>query len=124
MPKRGDIIVFNQTGLSDSIYQKQLIKRVIGLPGDRVLVSDGHITVFNKAHPDGFDPDAVGKYKINSPTYTSGPPSVTLANNEIFVCGDNRANSEDSRYFGPVKLKNVVGELVLRIMPINKAESF
>jgi signal peptidase I len=125
VPKRGDIIVFNQTGLPDSIYQKQLIKRVIGLPGERVLIKDGHITIFNKANPLGFNPDTAGKYHIDATyTATNGPPEITLGDNEIFVCGDNRSNSEDSRYFGPVSVNNVVGHLILRIMPLDKAETF
>lgn len=125
VPHRGDIIVFNQTGLPDTIYQKQLIKRVIGLPGDKVVIKDGHITIYNKTNPNGFDPDMQGNYRIDAAfTYTSGPETTTLASNEIFVCGDNRGNSEDSRIFGPVALKNVVGHLVLRIMPLGKAETF
>ena len=126
VPKRGEIVIFNQTGLPDIYYQKQLIKRVIGLPGERVVVSNGTITVYNKAHPMGFDPDKTVGYKINVPTGPGNMSSagVTLGPNEIFVCGDNRVNSEDSRYFGPVQLNNVVGVLALRILPINKAESF
>lgn len=125
VPHRGDIIVFNQTGLPDTIYQKQLIKRVIGLPGDKVVIKDGHIMIYNKSNPNGFDPDATGKYHINAAfTYTNGPTVTTLAKNEIFVCGDNRGNSEDSRIFGPVALNNVVGHLVLRILPLGNARSF
>jgi signal peptidase I len=123
VPKRGDIIVFNQTGLPDSIYQKQLIKRVVGLPGERVVVKGGEITIYNKTRPNGFNPDAAGIYHIDA-TFTGNDVDASLAKNEIFVFGDNRGNSEDSRFFGPVNLNNVVGQLVLRIMPINKAEAF
>jgi signal peptidase I len=123
VPKRGSIIVFNQTGLPDSIYQKQLIKRVIGLPGERVAVHDGAITIYNRAYPNGFNPDQTSQYHIDA-DYTAGDINVSLGPNEIFVCGDNRGNSEDSRYFGPVGLNNVVGQLILRIMPISKSETF
>jgi signal peptidase I len=123
VPARGDIIIFNQTGLPDSIYQKQLIKRVVGLPGDRVIVRNGAITIYNSKNPQGFNPDKSGKYKITAPV-TNGDVNVLLADNEIFVCGDNRGNSEDSRYFGPVGLNNVVGKLVVRILPLNKTQAF
>jgi signal peptidase I len=124
VPPRGDIIIFNQAGLFDSpTGEKQLIKRVIGLPGDRVFIKDGIITIYNRANPGGFNPDRSGLYTIAA-NNTSGDVNVTLQKNEIFVCGDNRSNSEDSRAFGPVNVNNIVGKLTLRILPISKAQSF
>lgn len=123
IPTRGTIIVFNQSNLPNYTGTKQLIKRVVGLPGDRVVVKNGHITIYNSAHPKGFNPDMPDGYPVNA-QITSGNIDLTLKPNEIFVCGDNRANSEDSRYFGPVNVNNVVGKLVLRIMPFNKTKAF
>jgi signal peptidase I len=123
VPHRGDIIIFNQSGLSDSIYQKQLIKRVIGLPGEHVVVKDGHITIYNQDHPQGFNPDTSGIYSIAA-KYTGIDVDVHLDQNEVFVCGDNRGNSEDSRIFGPVNVDNIVGKLVVRILPLNHTELF
>lgn len=123
IPKRGDIIIFNQSGLPDSFYQKQLIKRVIGLPGERVVVKNGRITIYNATHPQGFDPDTDTGYHIAA-NYTAGDIDVTLDSNEIFVCGDNRPDSEDSRYFGPVNVNNIVGKLVVRLLPLNSPHSF
>lgn len=123
IPKRGNIIIFNQSGLPGYNGSKQLIKRVIGLPGERVVVKDNNITIYNSTHPNGFNPDATLKYHI-VPNSTLGSVDIKLGPNQVFVCGDNRENSEDSRYFGPVDVKNIVGKLVLRIMPISKFESF
>jgi signal peptidase I len=122
VPNRGDIVIFNQSGLPDSFYQKQLIKRVIGLPGERVVVKNGQITVYNADNPNGFNPDAAGKYHAVMPT--TNDISLTLAANEIFVCGDNRPYSEDSRYFGPVNVQNLIGKLVVRILPLNNTKVF
>lgn len=121
-PARGDIIVFNQSGLPGFSANKQLIKRVIGLPGDRVVVKDGSITIYNKAHPSGFNPDKSGKYRTNSGTL--GNVDLVLPKNQVFVCGDNRNNSEDSRFFGPINTNKIVGKLVLRIWPLSKAQHF
>lgn len=125
VPNRGDIIVFNEPGLADygQGSNKQLIKRVIGLPGDRVVVKDGVITIYNKQHPNGFDPDKTMPYGKVIPT-TSGNIDLTLGSNQIFVCGDNRPDSLDSRVFGPVDVNNVVGKLVLRVLPLNEAKVF
>ncbi|HET9721729.1 MAG TPA: signal peptidase I [Candidatus Saccharimonadales bacterium] len=125
-PHRGDIIIFNQTGLPGLAGQKQLIKRVIGLPGDHIVIKDGRITIYNSAHPNGFNPDTSDGYSLPPGTSTSGNnyPDVTLGAHQLFVCGDNRSNSEDSRYFGPIDESQVVAKLVLRILPLNKAQSF
>lgn len=125
IPKRGDIIVFTQSGLSAYGQEdsKQLIKRVIGLPGDRVVVKDGVITIYNKQHPAGFKPDKTLPYGANIPV-TSGDIDVTLGANQLYVCGDNRPDSLDSRTFGPINANQVIGKLVLRVFPIDQAKAF
>ncbi len=127
VPKRGDVIIFNEPGLSEFGQgdDKQLVKRVIGLPGDHIVVSDGAVMVYNAQHPKGFTPDTSLPYGKSSkiPT-TQGDVDVTLAKNQIFVCGDNRPDSLDSRAFGPVSLDQVVGKLVVRILPLNQTERF
>lgn len=125
IPKRGDIIVFNQAGLFDAngLAEKQLIKRVIGLPGDHIVVKDGSITIYNAQHPSGFNPDKTVGYHITATT-TPGNVDITLKSGQIFVCGDNRPNSEDSRYFGPINSNQIVGQLLVRIVPVDKAERF
>jgi signal peptidase I len=125
IPNRGDIIVFNQRGLSEfgESNEKQLIKRVIGLPGDRVVVKDNKITIYNNSNPDGFEPDKTLPYGKNIPP-TSGKVHITLGKYQIFVCGENRPNSLDSRAFGPISANDIIGKLVLRIIPIGDAKAF
>lgn len=123
IPHRGDIIIFNEDNLPGYFGPKQLIKRVIGLPGDHVVVKNGKITIYNQAHPKGFDPDVTVGYHIAAPT-TDGSVNRVLGANQLFVCGDNRPNSEDSRYFGPINSSQIVGKMVLRIFPLSTAERF
>lgn len=125
IPGRGDIIVFTENGLSEFGQQdsKQLIKRVIGLPGERVVVKDGFITVFNNLHPQGFSPDKTLPYGKNIPV-TTGNVDVRLGQHQIFVSGDNRPDSLDSRAFGPINSNQIIGKLVLRVFPVGQSKAF
>jgi signal peptidase I len=125
VPNRGDVVIF----VKHNVYEfgqssdRQLIKRVIGLPGDHVIVNNGKVTVYNKEHPNGFSPDATLPYGsvIQS---TPGNVDITVQAGEVFVCGDNRSNSLDSRSFGSVSSNDIVGKLMVRIFPLDKAKKF
>jgi signal peptidase I len=125
-PNRGDVIIFSTSAIhdgADDTGRKQLIKRVIGLPGDRVVIKDGSIMVYNKQYPEGFNPDKVSDYgKVI--TVTNGNVDITVGENEVFVCGDNRTNSLDSRVIGTVPDEDIIGKLIFRIYPLNKAQIF
>ena len=125
VPTRGEVIIFNQAGLYDAEGQpqKQLIKRVIGLPGERVVVRENSVTVYNDKFPEGFNPDNDGGYEIDA-METPGDVDTLVGDNEVFVLGDNRTNSEDSRYFGPVPTVQIVGKLTIRIAPLDKIQKF
>lgn len=128
VPKRGDIIILNESGLSSygsAQDTKQLVKRVIGLPGDHIVIKNNILTVYNSEHPEGFQPDATLPYgKDGAIPPTSDNLDVTLSKTQIFVAGDNRPNSLDSRTFGPVETSQVVGKLVARILPLSSVERF
>jgi signal peptidase I len=127
VPNRGDVIVFQESGLSSYGQEdsKQLIKRVLGLPGDRVVVKDGAVTIYNKGNPNGFQPDAALEYnKDKHIPPTTGDVDVTLGADQLFVCGDNRPDSLDSRSFGPISANQVIGQLILRVFPINEIKTF
>lgn len=124
VPARGSIIIFEQVGFVES-SERQLIKRVIGLPGDRMVIKEGVVTIFNTAHPTGYNPDTSGEYSVpETAKLTSGNVDTTVEAGEIFVLGDNRANSADSRIFGPINSSSVIGQLVMRILPLSEAETF
>ena len=127
IPNRGDIIVFVERGFaSPDGSTKQLIKRVIGLPGDRVVVKDGTVTVYNKENPDGFSPDETLPYgeDVDLSINPSDEADENIGPGQLWVMGDNRDNSLDSRAFGPIEAHNIVGKLVLRIFPVSNAKAF
>ncbi len=114
IPKRGQVIVFKkESNVSfepvNTSQPTYLIKRVIGLPGERVVIHKGVITVINQGHPNGFNPDQNAKWAKTMHTTELDEVDVTLQADEVFVCGDNRPESIDSRTYGPVKLHEIVG---------------
>ncbi|MCA9329059.1 signal peptidase I, partial [Candidatus Saccharibacteria bacterium] len=123
--KRGEIIIFTRQDSAEfgSTKSRQIVKRVIALPGERVVVKDGTITVYNDETPEGFDPDEIAPYgKVI--TTTSGEIDLVVPDDSVFVCGDNRPQSLDSRAFGPVPMKDLIGKLTLRVYPFGKGQKF
>ncbi len=110
-PQRGDVIVFRYP--KDTT--KYFIKRIIGLPGDTVKISGDKIMIKNKENPEGFVLDQKFILFQKSEEFTS-----TLDDKEYFVMGDNRPRSSDSRAWGSLPEKNIVGRAVLRLFPIDK----
>lgn len=127
VPSRNDIIIFKTSTIHDGALddggEKQLVKRVIGVPGDRVVVKDGTIRVYNAQFPEGFDPDE-GQNHGDSVNVTTGDADITVEENEVFVCGDNRSNSLDSRAIGTISSKDIIGKLVLRLYPLDTVRKF
>jgi signal peptidase I len=113
-PKRGDIMIFKLYENNNNPYEgKHLIKRVIGLPGERVVVQNGVTTIYNTANPKGFI--------IDEPfvTYKDAEKNTdtTLDDHHYFMMGDNRAQSYDSRDWGPLDAVNIKGQVLFRIYP-------
>lgn len=125
IPARGEVIVFKKPSNDNT----QLIKRVIGLPGDRVVIENGVVTVYNIDNPEGFDPDAGTDYEANlEPVDTSGQKVIEdVGQGELFVLGDNRGpgGSLDSHSgLGLVPVENIVGRLWVRYFPISEFQVF
>ncbi len=127
IPNRGDIVIFTEGGISQfgGNESKQLIKRVIALPGERVVIHNGTVTVYNKEHPKGFNPDTTLSYgKTMNPEADTDDIDTVLSEGQLFVCGDNRPNSLDSRTFGPIEAEQIVGKLALRLLPVSQLQKF
>ena len=115
---RGDIIVFDAPASVKSDKIKDLIKRVVALPGETI---EGKCESGNG--PCNVDIYIDGK-KLNEPyigddIFYSPFSAVTVPANSVFVMGDNRGNSEDARVFGPIPKDTIVGRAFLRIMPLS-----
>jgi signal peptidase I len=109
---RGDVVVFERppgasTGQNDEI--KDLIKRVIAVGGDTVEAKEGDVFV-NGEHID--------EDYLEPGTPTDNLPLTTIPDGHVFVMGDNRTNSEDSRIFGPIEEDAIVGRAFIRVLPI------
>lgn len=102
-PERGDVIVLKYP----PVPSRDFIKRVIGLPGDRVEIMNGKVLVNGTPLPE--------PYPLNEGSYTYGP--VTVGDGEYFVLGDNRNNSSDSHSWGMLPGKNIVGKAWIAYWP-------
>lgn len=116
-PDRGKIVVVKKAehNLFDTALTEQasyVVKRVVGLPGDRVVVRDGVIRIFNADHPEGFVPDEEYDWIRDRTGSEYFRTDVILRDNELFVVGDNRDESIDSRFYGPVSTSDVVGTML------------
>jgi signal peptidase I len=125
MPERGQVVIFTKADLvlDNTEGSKQLIKRVVALPGERVVVKDGILTVYSADRPEGFQPDKEGAYG-GAIKHTGIDGEWTVNDGQVFVCGDNRDNSLDSRTFGPIDTKDIVGTAAFRFLPIKQTRTF
>jgi signal peptidase I len=114
-PERGDVIVFRYPNNPSVFY----IKRIIGLPGETVSINHGVVTVTTVSG----EKIGLGEpYIVNEDaTYTK---NTSLNSEEYFVMGDNRPNSSDSRVWGPLPKKSIIGRVDLRILPVSQSGFF
>lgn len=148
IPERGQVIVFlnedekkveeyKSAGINnpmtcsvpDNVADQYIIKRVIAFPGERVVVKDGIMTIYNEEHPDGFVYDDEWRVsETDGPkAYTSGEVDLVVPEGELFVSGDNREGSfsKDSRNgLGTIPYCRVIGPVILRLFPLDKIRTF
>lgn len=115
-PEREDIIVAKSKLLDENNKNKKIVKRIIGLPNDHVVIKDGYVYVNDKK----LDEEYLDNF------YTMGNIDIIVPNDEIFVLGDNRSNSRDSRdsSIGTIEISDIIGKVAIRILPINKVTVF
>lgn len=119
IPKRGEVVIFRYPKNPELVF----VKRVIALPGERVVIKDGAVTVYNQASPQGFNPD---KSTDLEGTFTAGDLDESVPRGSVFVLGDNRTlnGSFDSREWGFLPSHDIIGRAVIRLLPIDKFRLF
>jgi len=114
-PKRGEVIVFKYPKDQTRFF----IKRIVGLPTETVEIKNGNIIIFNQQNPKGLH---LKENYVKHPQISDS--KIKLGKDEYFVMGDNRANSSDSRIWGPVKKNLIIGRTFVRLLPINQIGLF
>jgi len=111
-PQRGDVIIFKYSETQD------FIKRIVGIEGDEVMIKDGKIYINGELLDESnYLTDTV---VTNGGSYIHEGQTITVGDNQYFVCGDNRTNSSDSREFGPVDESKIKGKAWIVFFPFNE----
>lgn len=109
--KRGDVVIFRYPNDPKRFF----IKRIIGLPNEKITVENNQIKITNKENPDGFilNEPYLNEKEFTGSTYETG-------NDQYFVMGDNRNRSSDSRFWGVLPKKLMIGRAFLRLLPLQQ----
>lgn len=116
-PMRGEVVVFRYPN-NESVY---FIKRIIGLPGETIQIKDNKVMVLSSGKKNGF---ALNEKYLPPDWNTGGNAEYKVANNQYLVLGDNRSYSFDSRSWGPLNQKEIVGLVRLRLWPFQALKVF
>jgi len=124
-PTRGDVLVIRYPNDRKQFF----IKRIIGLPGEKITVDDGRVMVISEANPEGvtLDESYLPNQGLTFPHNTSivgGKKTITLKSDEYFMMGDNRLASSDSRDWGALDEDDIIGKAFIRVLPLSKFYKF
>ena len=123
-PKRGDVVVFKYPKDEKTYF----IKRIIGLPGEKVNINKGIVTISktdnDPTHGGGVFAQVLSEPYVSSLHEKADFYETTLAQDQYFVMGDNRAESSDSRYWGPLPKRLIIGRPMLRLFPVTQVGVF
>lgn len=124
VPDRGQVIVFKNPHWMPGGLDEYIVKRVIAFPGERVVVMNGVMKVYNQENPNGF---LVDERDPGPTSPTAGAVDVVVPDNELFVSGDHRQEgfSLDSRNgLGTIPYEDIIGPVSLRIYPFTQLRTF
>lgn len=124
IPTRGQVIVFKNPKFEIGMSDEYIVKRVIAFPGERVVLKDGTLMVYNSANPNGFEVDALYEGPLQP---TDGEVNMFVPDGTIFVAGDHRqaGYSYDSRNgLGTIPFEDIVGPVAMRVFPFTQVRAF
>ncbi|MBE6722403.1 signal peptidase I [Caproicibacterium amylolyticum] len=113
-PQFGDVVIANNIAIAAD-KREDLIKRVIGVSGDHIVVSNGTVTRNGKKLTEAY---------IKEQQWDGTNVDLTVPQGQVFLMGDNRNNSTDSRVVGPISCSSIAGKVVLRVYPFDKFGTF
>ena len=112
-PQRGEVVIFKAPVNPDVDY----IKRIIGLPGEKIMISKGKVYINNKLLNEPYLDEITPLFPGG---YIEDGEVISIPEDHYFAMGDNRPHSSDSREFGPINKKLIIGKAVFRYWPINE----
>lgn len=117
---RGDVIVFERPASETSSTIPDLIKRVVGLPGESISFIDGAVYVDGKRLDESYLSDGTVTSSANAPNKCTAEAPCVVPSGQIWVMGDNRSDSKDSRYFGSIDESTIVGRAFVTVWPLGR----
>lgn len=123
LPRRGDVVVFESPEHFDDVGADHLIKRVIGIPGDSVAFENGSVFINQELQNEAYLPEDSFTSASSYPVECTSQHPCEIPDAMVWVMGDNRSSSRDSRFFGPVPIDLVVGQAVAVVWPMDRVGS-
>lgn len=117
---RGDIVVFERPASETSSNIPDLIKRVVGLPGESIVIDGGSVYVDNRKLDESYLPTGTVTSAQSAPYKCTVQAPCVVPQGSVWVMGDNRPDSKDSRYFGPIPESTIVGRAFVRVWPFGR----
>lgn len=117
---RGDVVVFERPASEAPSAIPELIKRVVGLPGDAVTFQNGKVFINGKQLDEPYLPDGVTTSAEFAPNRCTPEAPCLVPPGQVWVMGDNRNDSKDSRYFGPIPESSIVGRAFVVVWPLDR----
>ncbi len=117
---RGDVIVFERPASETSSTIPDLIKRVVALSGESVVIKEGSVFVDGARLDENYLPDGTVTSSANAPNKCSEQAPCVVPSGQVWVMGDNRGDSKDSRYFGPIDKSSIVGRAFITVWPLGR----